>query len=220
MFRYVIVSTGLIIPVKNLKNSKSRLSKNLEISNRIELSKQMLMSVVDVAHASGTINEIVVISPDENVKDIIQHHTVSFIKEFGNFSVNNAVSIGIDYFEKKNYNSALILPIDLICLTVSDVQNIVDMGKKYDIVLTPSKDGNGTNALYLKLPNVFHTSFDNSSLNNHILESFKKRLTMKIYVSYSTIMDVDSFDDLSFIITHSNSSDTSSIDYLYDKLHN
>ena len=70
---------------------------------------------------------------------------------------------------------------------------------------------------YLKLPNLFHTRFDNSSLNNHILESFKRNLKMKIYVSYSTIMDVDSYDDLSFVVRYSN--ETSINDYLSNKSH-
>jgi len=209
------MSTGLIIPVKNLKNSKSRLSNRLERFNRIVLSTQMLLHTLDIANSSENINETVVISSDDNVKDIVQQKNVTFIKESGNFSVNNAVSIGIDYFEKKNHNSVLILPIDLICLTIFDIKNIIEIGKKYDIVLVPSKDGNGTNALYLKLPNLFHTRFDNSSLNNHILESFKHNLKMKIYVSYSTIMDVDSYDDLSFVVRHSNESSIN--DYLYNK---
>ena len=211
------MSTGLIIPVKDLKNSKSRLSNDLERFNRIVLSTQMLLHTLDVANSSENVSEIVVVSSDDNVKDITQQKNVTFIKESGNFSVNNAVSIGIDYFEKKNHNSVLILPIDLICLTISDVKNIIALGKQYDIVLVPSKDGNGTNALYLKLPNLFHTRFDNSSLNNHILESFKRNLKMKIYVSYPTIMDVDSYDDLSFVVRYSN--ETSINDYLYNKSH-
>ncbi len=211
------MSTGLIIPVKDLKNSKSRLSNHLERFNRIVLSTQMLLHTLDVANSSENVSEIVVVSSDDNVKDIIQQKNVTFIKESGNFSVNNAVSIGIDYFEKKNHNSVLILPIDLICLTISDIKNIIELGKQYDIVLVPSKDGNGTNALYLKLPNLFHTRFDNSSLNNHILESFKRNLKMKIYVSYPTIMDVDSYDDLSFVVRYSN--ETSINDYLYNKSH-
>ena len=211
------MSTGLIIPVKDLKNSKSRLSNHLERFNRIVLSTQMLLHTLDVANSSENVSEIVVVSSDDNVKDIIQQKNVTFIKESGNFSVNNAVSIGIDYFEKKNHNSVLILPIDLICLTISDIKNIIELGKQYDIVLVPSKDGNGTNALYLKLPNLFHTRFDNSSLNNHILESFKRNLKMKIYVSYSTIMDVDSYDDLSFVVRYSN--ETSINDYLSNKSH-
>ena len=211
------MSTGLIIPVKDLKNSKSRLSNHLERFNRIVLSTQMLLHTLDVANSSENVSEIVVVSSDDNVKDIIQQKNVTFIKESGNFSVNNAVSIGIDYFEKKNHNSVLILPIDLICLTISDIKNIIELGKQYDIVLVASKDGNGTNALYLKLPNLFHTRFDNSSLNNHILESFKRNLKMKIYVSYPTIMDVDSYDDLSFVVRYSN--ETSINDYLYNKSH-
>ena len=195
------MSTGVIIPVKDLKDSKSRLSNDLERFNRIVLSTQMLLHTLDVANSSENVSEIVVVSSDDNVKDITQQKNVTFIKESGNFSVNNAVSIAID----------------LICLTISDVKNIIALGKQYDIVLVPSKDGNGTNALYLKLPNLFHTRFDNSSLNNHILESFKRNLKMKIYVSYPTIMDVDSYDDLSFVVRYSN--ETSINDYLYNKSH-
>ena len=75
------MSTGLIIPVKDLKNSKSRLSNHLERFNRIVLSTQMLLHTLDVANSSENVSEIVVVSSDDNVKDIIQQKNVTFILE-------------------------------------------------------------------------------------------------------------------------------------------
>ncbi|TDA30854.1 MAG: 2-phospho-L-lactate guanylyltransferase, partial [Hadesarchaea archaeon] len=90
----------------------------------------------------------------------------------------------------------LILPADLPFLRVKDVEGIRGMASSQrEVVIAPSKT-RGTNALFLRPPNVIPLRFGGESFPLHVRESLRVGITPKIYRSETVATDVDGVEDL------------------------
>ena len=133
------------IPVRDFVNPMSRLSEVLSKDQRIELSKGLLLNLIDVFQDSDS--DIYVVSNDIKVKEFCHKKNINVI-ETGEKGLNNEIKSFINQVNK--YKSWTIVHSDL----------------PKDIVITASKD-NGT-------PIIGGTKFFNNflygenSFNKHI----------------------------------------------------
>ena len=81
-----------IIPVSNFNESKTRLSPFLSEEERIELLKVMLKDIITVI--ANEVDEIVLVSKDNNVKEYAKKLNVNFVRERKHEDdfLNNAIS--------------------------------------------------------------------------------------------------------------------------------
>lgn len=194
------VTTWAIIPVKRLNEAKSSLSSALTPEQRQWLVLSMLEDVINAVHQAPSISGAIVVSPDKKVLSFARLHGAEGVIEPGS-GLNEALKIAIRHSISKGADSVLIVPADLPLLKNIDIENIIAMASApKDVVIAPSK-ARGTNALFLRPPDLINLRFGGESFPLHLKEASQAGVKPRIYRSPTTATDIDEVADLLSIET-------------------
>jgi len=195
------MSTWAIIPVKHLSIAKSSLSKALTPSQRRELVLNMLADVLNAVHKARSVENSIVVSPDEEVLKFARTCGAIGFADYG-ARLNEALELAIKHAMEKGAPSILILPSDIPLLTSADVENIISIAySPRAAVIAPSKD-NGTNALFLRPADVMNLRFGGESFPAHLSEARMTGIRPQVYRSITVATDIDEIEDLMSIDLH------------------
>ncbi len=181
-----------VVPVKNLLESKSRLSSILNGERRRGLTLAMLGDVLS-ALKSSEVDQTIVISCDKTVHKFAEGFGIKSLQE-AEAGLNQAVRQAIEWCVRKNAGAVLILPTDTPLITPDDIDTIIELGEDKTIVISPSQDG-GTNALLLRTSNLIQPCFGQNSFKKHIWYALGLGVQPKIYRS-KRLLDIDSEEDI------------------------
>ncbi|MEM3072100.1 MAG: 2-phospho-L-lactate guanylyltransferase [Candidatus Bathyarchaeia archaeon] len=191
--------TYVLIPLKRLDKSKTRLSSVLTLEERVELTIAMLEDVVESAvHAKG-VKRVYVINNDVELARIMKAHGVKMLRDPGK-GLNNALKIWLKKFERES-KSALILPADIPLIKSEDLEQVIRLGAHYDMVISPSRNMKGTNALLLKPPTLLKPLFGSNSFNRHLKAAVEVNVRLKVFKNERIGFDVDSPSDLKTLLS-------------------
>src|SRR6266446_4593373 len=102
----------VVIPVKGLTESKTRLSTHLQVDKRRILVEALLEDVLSSIIRSRVYGRVMVISPDENVGSRIRLQEVSFLKQIG-VGLNRAIEQANRLALQKNARSVTVILADI-----------------------------------------------------------------------------------------------------------
>lgn len=192
------MSTWAIVPLKRLEEAKSSLSSALSQKERRDLVLCMFADVLNAIRSATLIEGTIVVSPDEEVLKFASENGAMGVLEPG-LELNDALKLAIRRTIEGGASSVLILPSDLPLLRPADIENIIAMASSpKEVVLSPSK-ANGTNALFLRPPDVMSLRFGGESFPAHLAEARRSGIIPKIYRSASTATDIDDVASLSIV---------------------
>lgn len=196
-----------VVPVKNLQESKQRLTSVFSPSDRQQLTLTMLGDVLAAAKSS-LIEEIVVSANDPLVRDAAEKFGVSCFSP-SEKGLNAAVDQAADWCKRAGADSIIVLPADIPLLTSQEVNRVLALAKDDFplIVLCPSW-GWGTNALLEKPPQVISACFGPGSFVEHMRQAYKKCVSIRVFFSVGFSADIDSEKDLSRILEFQNKTGT------------
>lgn len=189
-----------IIPAKKLDNAKSRLSSLLKDNERKQFCLKILEDVLRTVKSTKRVHETVVVSKDTMVSEIAKNFEVAYLKE-RKTGLNKTVSEAVDWCVERGAMSVLVLPADIPLVTPTDLNRIFTLGEKTSMVISPSRDGKGTNALLLTPPNVSPTFYGPRSFQRHIKEATKLKISFSRYRSPRIALDIDTIEDLTYFIS-------------------
>ena len=200
----------IIIPVKRLRDSKSRLADVLPLEARVNLSLYLLEDLLDIIRAIDNLTPMV-IGHDDDVKSIARRYKARFIKDDSK-GVNDAIALADRY--SKRFDASIVIPIDLPLMSKDDLKMLIDdaKDKKKYVIIIPSSRFDGTNILLRKPPSVMDTYYDMDSYLLHLNKALELGLEVSILLNHKLMHDLDSIDDIDYIIEHG--SDKRSIRYL------
>ena len=186
----------VIIPVKRLLESKSRLSLTLSLEERIKLTLHMLQDVVEAVKSSRKANETIVLGSDKEVEGVSKAFKARFIKDLED-ELNKSINFSTNLCIKEGAKTLLIIPADLPMLTAKDVDAILPEEADGPLVaIAPSRNGKGTNALLRRPPNIIPTRYGANSFQQHLAEACLRNAPVKIYKSIKVGLDIDSWEDI------------------------
>ena len=187
--------TFAIVPVKRLSEAKSSLSAVLTQKQRRELVLAMLKDVLKATSGARSITGTIVVSLDDDVIKFARKNGADGVAEPG-VELNEALKLAIQSAITNGATSVLIVPSDIPFLTADDIENIVAMASsRRNIVIAPSK-ANGTNALFLRPPDIMATRFGGESFPAHLSEARRAGITPHIYRSITVATDIDDPADI------------------------
>ena len=194
------VTVFVIIPVKRLDDAKSRLSSLLTDNERKCFCLKMLEDVLGTVKSTKCPHETVVVSKDPMVSKIAKNFDAAYFKE-RKTGLNKTVSEAIDWCVERGAASVLVLPADIPLVAPTDLNRIFTFGEKASMVISPSRNGRGTNALLLTPPNVSPTFYGPHSFQRHIKEAKKLKISFHRYRSSRIALDIDTVKDLTYFIS-------------------
>jgi 2-phospho-L-lactate guanylyltransferase len=184
-----------LIPVKTLYEAKSRLAPHLSQVRRANLVLKMLGHVVSVLQTSAELEDVIVVSPDPVVLKHAQSWGARAMLE-EQPGHNPALSAAASKELATGASALLTLSADLPLLQERDIYKMIVKSRHYDVVLAPSRDGTGTNALLVRPPLVLPYLFGPGSLQRYQAEAQERHLRTTFYHSIGLALDIDTLDDL------------------------
>jgi 2-phospho-L-lactate guanylyltransferase len=186
-----------LIPVKSLERGKSRLSEQLDLANRIQLTHDSLRRIVRVLQTEPSIERIVLISRDERVAEWAEDWRVSLLRE-RQPGLNAALREARARFAEAP--AILVLPSDLVAISASDIRSMVCTAANAPagrcVVIAPDRHERGTNALLLQPPDAIDFVFGATSAERHAALAREQGIEPTWYRSDSVSLDLDSPEDL------------------------
>src|SRR5947208_984883 len=139
-----------LIPVKSLSEAKSRLADHLTLRQRRNLVLDMLHHVLRALHESDVLEQVAVVSSDHQVLEQAKAWGAQPLVEeqHGHNPALHAARRAL----VPGASALLTISADLPLLQSGDIRRMIEKSRDYPVVLAPSRDGTGTNALLVRPP--------------------------------------------------------------------
>jgi 2-phospho-L-lactate guanylyltransferase len=193
----------VIVPVKKLSEAKSRLSPLLSENERKQFCLEMLEDVLTAIRTTKGIFKTIVMSKDPQILQVAKNFHIFPFKE-SRSGLNQAISEAINWCISLNAKTTLILPADIPLVSSEDVSKILAFGRTSSMVISPSRWGNGTNALLLNPPRAVPAFYGRDSFQRYIEEASKRGIPFHVYRSPRIAFDVDTTEDLADYVALNN----------------
>jgi 2-phospho-L-lactate guanylyltransferase len=197
-------STWAIVPIKPLRQGKTRLAHILSVQQRAELMFTFFQHTLHILSQSAGIDRTLVISSDPAVLAISYEHGAVALDEGEARDLNSAVARAVRAATESQVTAALILPADLPFIQVEDVQRMIcrkpringsGNDKPSNIAICADDRKEGTNALFISLPTDFTFHYGKGSFQRHQREASNLGLTARIVTSPNLEFDLDTEED-------------------------
>jgi 2-phospho-L-lactate guanylyltransferase len=186
-------STWVIIPVKPLDRSKSRLADVLSADARALLTRSLLTHILVTVEQVAAVTQTLVVTRDPEIAALARIHAARVFSEENPLDLNNAVTGAVELARQRGADETLILPSDLPFITPDDVENMLNT--QAAVVLCPDRHDAGTNALLLRNVNGFAFQFGPNSFHRHKTEARAHDLETEVVPAPGLLFDLDTTED-------------------------
>jgi 2-phospho-L-lactate guanylyltransferase len=191
------MSLWVIVPVKPLRRSKSRLSAVLTEDELALLNLNMLENTLNLLKNTSGITEILVISRDPGVLSLARTFQAKTLQEDGapglNITLKRAVYVAMAYAAK----SVLILPADLPLLSKDEIIEVINkLTTSPMMIISPDRHMSGTNMLLVSPPDLIEFSYGPGSFERHVRLAELKNAKIEVCQLGTFQLDIDLPEDL------------------------
>ena len=177
-----------VVPLKPLRNAKSRLSAVLSPAERRALALDMAEHVVGVL--LQVVDEVFLLGSTA----LPAYPELPCLKDSGG-GLNRALDRAIDALPHTSGDILLVVAGDLPLLGVLDVKALVAAAEA-GVALAPDRARTGTNALGLRSPRDFRFRFGSRSCEAHTAEAARVGASCEVIARSGLALDVDDADSL------------------------
>jgi 2-phospho-L-lactate guanylyltransferase len=197
----------ILIPVKDLTRAKQRLAELMTQAERTELARRMMAhSFAQVAAARGC-DGVAVVTMYGPAIELARRYDFEIIAEAEQISESASVDYGSRVLAGRKVSSVLRLPIDLPLISSQDIEQILSrIAEARSVVMVPSRDRTGTNAIGRTPPDLFPSHFGPDSLLKHEAEARKQKAAISVIELPRVALDIDDPADLACLLEYPDSS--------------
>jgi len=189
-----------LVPVKDLTQAKVRLSPLLSPTERHVLATAMLEDVLAALRQASTVERIALVTTDAHALSLAAQWEFEVVDEGSGRGETGAVELAIKVCRERGASSLAVIPGDIPLLTAADVDCVVQHATQYDVVIVPSWDSRGTNAIWLRPPDALQLRFGSWSFFPHVKQAKRKGLSYKVVRLPRVALDVDTPEDLTRLV--------------------
>jgi 2-phospho-L-lactate guanylyltransferase len=183
-----------VVPVKDLRGTKSRLAPVLDPAARAGLTLYMMGRVVTRALEAG-VDAVGVVSPDPIVLDeALKRGATPLVQN--SRGLNPALEEGRLWATQNGASALLVLPADLPLIEPEDVLAVLAGAASAPVVVTPDGARSGTNALLLRPPDVLPFLFGPESFEAHLRAAGDRDVEVRVCENGHLSFDLDTAGDL------------------------
>lgn len=194
---------ALLLPVKDLRNAKQRLIGVLSPEERFALAEAMLADTIRAVKDIRCAEKIFVVTNYEPAMHLAEENRWEILREELQISESHSVDAASKICEQRGVAGLLRLPLDLPLIQSSDIDELLAAAcPGPSLLIVPSRDGTGTNAILRTPPTLFPSHFGNGSFAKHLAEAESARAEVLIRRNPRLEMDVDDASDLRVLLEH------------------
>jgi 2-phospho-L-lactate/phosphoenolpyruvate guanylyltransferase len=194
---------ALLLPVKDLHNAKQRLAGVLTPDERFGLASAMLMDTIRAVRGVRRSDRIFVVTNYDLATQAARENGWEILLEEQQISESVSVDTASRQCQERGVTSLLRLPLDLPLVQAGDIDELLaDEYVAPAMVIVPSRDGTGTNALLRTPPSLFPSHFGSGSYAKHCAEAKGAGAQIWQRRNPRLEMDVDDEKDLRALLKH------------------
>ena len=185
-----MLKTLIVVPMKTLSVSKTRLASSLSNSARIRLVRLLYQKTLNflIPIAAKEQIEIAVVTKCKYAKDIAKKLGVRIIHEPSNLGLSGAILHSAIAAKEMGFERLCIIPADLAAPLKSDLTAMLKSDSA--VTICPSSDL-GTNALVVSPPDIIPFRYGSRSSLTHLQEAKKKGINARVMKLDSFTFDID-----------------------------
>lgn len=188
---------AILLPVKKFRHSKERLSPHYSEEERDSLARALCEDTFRVVAQVKGVNRVYVVSAEYHALSLARQLNWRVIEESEQVSESASVDAASRQCAQDGVKALLRLPIDLPLVTPSDIETLFYfLEAAPSVVIVPSGDGTGTNALLRSPPGLFPSHFGPGSFALHMKEAEKAGAKVAIVRNERIALDIDEPKDL------------------------
>lgn len=194
---------ALLLPVKDLNHAKKRLMGVLTPEERFALAEAMLADTIRAVRSVRLAEQVFVVTNYDPVIRLAQENRWDVLQEERQSSESDSVDAASKICAERGVTALLRLPLDLPLIQSSDIDELFSVECHAPaLVIVPSRDGTGTNAMLRTPPVLFPSHFGSGSFAKHLAEAERAHAQVIVRRNARLEMDVDEETDLRALLEH------------------
>src|SRR5467141_4706964 len=188
---------ALLLPIKDLRQAKQRLAPLLNPEERFALAQAMLADTIRAVRGVRRADKIFVVTNYIPAMEAAEANGWELLREEQQISESVSVYAASRHCAECGVTSLLRLPLDVPLVQASDIDGLfaIDCAAPA-LVIVPSRDGTGTNAIVRTPPALFPSHFGTGSFAKHCGEAERAGAQIVVRRNARLEMDVDDESDL------------------------
>ncbi len=194
-----------LLPVKAPKNAKQRLSGFFTPEQRERLARAMFEEVLATLCAVEGLARVVVVTSDEVAAGRARSLGAQVFEETEQQSHSVSADAAARRAAELGASTVVLLPIDVPLVTKEEIESLI-AGPGPGVIVVPSADGTGTNALVRTPPGVIESRFGPGSFRKHIGQAEAACVPVKVLRPPGLLFDIDTPEDIAELLARAPSS--------------
>jgi 2-phospho-L-lactate guanylyltransferase len=188
---------ALLLPIKDLRQAKQRLAPLLTPEDRFGLAQAMLADTIRAVRGVQRAEKIFVVTNYVPAMQAAKENGWELLREDQQISESVSVDAASRHCAKCGVTALLRLPLDVPLVQSSDIDDLLAVEFVAPaLVIVPSRDGTGTNAILRTPPVLFPSHFGSGSFAKHCDEAERAGAQIVVCRNERLEMDVDDEADL------------------------
>jgi 2-phospho-L-lactate guanylyltransferase len=198
-----------ILPVKRPQDAKQRLKGLLAIEQREALARLLYTQTLAALCRGEGIDRVAVVTSDAEVATHARRSGALVFEE--NQQVSHSVSADAACLRAMELGAStvLLVPIDIPTVTPTDFTRLAAAARP-GVVVVPSADGSGTNALVRTPPDCIESRFGPGSFRAHLDQARSKGVPAEVLRVPGLMFDIDTPEDVAELLASTHDCEVSS----------
>jgi 2-phospho-L-lactate guanylyltransferase len=188
-----------ILPVKSPQNAKQRLKGFLAVEQRETLARMLYEQTLSALCQAEGIDRVVVATSDVAVAEHATSSGALVFEEHEQISHSVSADAACLRAMQLGASTVLLVPIDVPTVTPADFSQLA-ASARHGLIVVPSSDGTGTNALVRTPPDCIESRFGPGSFRAHLDQALSKGLPADVLRLPGLMFDIDTPEDVAELL--------------------
>jgi 2-phospho-L-lactate guanylyltransferase len=189
-----------LLPVKSPKNAKQRLAGVMTPEDRERLAWAMYEEVLNKLCTVQGFDCVAVATADPEVASLAQSRGVEVFREQEQHSHSRSADAASARAKEMGATAVVLLPIDVPLITREEIESLIQ-ASDHGVVVVPSGDGTGTNALVRNPPDAIPSCFGPGSFRKHCDLAESRGIPLKIMHPSGILFDIETPEDIAELLS-------------------
>lgn len=190
----------ILVPVKNFRDAKRRLSPLLTVEERTALAEAMFVDVMRALYYYEGCPPVSVVTGDPRARRLARDFDFDVIEDPVNRSQTDAIAMATRIVESQGAEFTLVLPADIPLVTPLEIESVITAAPQEGSVLVPSREERGTNAVLRTPASLFPLAFGDDSFAPHRKAAEATKKTCVVLRFPGIALDIDGPADLAQLV--------------------
>jgi 2-phospho-L-lactate guanylyltransferase len=188
---------ALLLPIKDLRHAKQRLAGFLSPEERFQLAQAMLADALRAVRNVRKADRVFVVTNYAPAMRAAEENGWELLLEDQQISESVSVDAASRECERRGITAVLRIPLDVPLVQARDIDDLLAIECAAPaVIIVPSRDGTGTNAILRTPPTLFRSHFGCGSFAKHCDEAQRAGAQVVMRKNTRLEMDVDDEADL------------------------